>query len=155
MKLSEILLVAACLTLLFACRQTTPPAQIEGFLLTGEEAKLLVGHCTTVYSAGVEAYWTPNQTDLRQLEHDLNSYLASPNVDGLNQYLRQYAGVIKNGRKQIVDSGVQAAIAQRLQNDQPMSDKAIVLCGGGTMMYGVEYDVETRSFSSFTFNAAR
>lgn len=42
-----------------------------------------------------------------------------------------------------------------LTKGRDISKDAVVLCDGGKMIYGVEYDVETKRFDVFSLNPER
>jgi hypothetical protein len=126
------------------------------FVLTGQEAEKLVWHCSGDFRKGVGGYWTPSVTDLERLEGSLNKHLNSFGSDlgaRLLGYTRQYAGVVKGGRKLIFVNGFHQAFSDKMGVD--LSKKAVVLCDGGRMVYGLEYDVETQVIQNFVFNGER
>lgn len=96
----------------------------------------------------------PAEPDLQKLTFVLNQHLNSfpPDLQArLLSYTRQYAGTIKGGRKQIFVNGFAKGFGEGLD----LSSEALAGCGGGTMIFGVEYDVETQSLQNFAFNPER
>jgi hypothetical protein len=49
--------------------------QVTGFIIIGEQAVKLLGHCSEVYNKGVNEYWVPSDEDIRVLEKALPSFL--------------------------------------------------------------------------------
>jgi hypothetical protein len=145
-----VLLMPAC----NAARQAPKVSPPTFYVLSGKAAERLVGHCSEDFIRGVEGYWMPAEPDLQKLTFVLNQHLNSfpPDLQArLLSYTRQYAGTIKGGRKQIFVNGFAREFGEGLD----LSSEAFVGCDGGTMIYGVEYDVERQSLHNFRFNTAR
>ena len=128
--------------------------QHRSFIIVGDEAIKLVKHCTDAYITGVSEYWVPSEENVLALEMLLPSFLNSRR-EGLGNYLRQYTGVIKDNRRLIFINGFHSSFLDNFAKGQDVSKEAIVLCGGGDLVYGLEYDLDARSFNNFAFNAAR
>lgn len=150
------------LTALNACSHKKPQAseQISSAsynVMVGEEARKLVFHCTNIYSSGVSGYWEPSREKIEELERLLIPFLSAQNIKDVNlaSYVRQYAGVIKGDRSMIFVNGVNPSIMEVLTKGRDISKDAVVLCDGGKMIYGVEYDVETKRFDVFSLNPER
>jgi hypothetical protein len=131
--------------------------QSDGFIIVGEQAVKLIGHCSNVYSEGVNEYWLPSNEDIQLLEQTLPTFLesfASQDISPQN-YIRQYAGVIKNGRHIIFINGIHPGFAKSFAVGLDLSKEALVVCGGGNMIFGLEYYVEGNTFTNFMFNPPR
>lgn len=125
------------------------------FVLTGQEAERLVQYCSR-FKDGVEGYWTPEIPDLQKLEANLNKHLNSfgPELESkLLRYTRQYAGAIKGGRRLIFVNGFLKTLGDKMGSD--ISKEALILYGGGSAVYRVEYDVESKAIQNFAFNPER
>lgn len=82
----------------------------------------------------------------RELEADGES----PSPGG---YYRQIAGYIVGGRRIIYVNGIDEVLIRERPN--PMFDwrrDPVMICDGGAITFGVEYDPATRQFSNFAFN---
>lgn len=159
----KIIFLASSLSLapLNACRQSPQASeQISSAsynVMVGEEARELVFHCTNIYSSGVSGYWEPSRDKIEELERLLIPFLNAQNIKDLNlaSYVRQYAGITKGDRSMIFVNGIHPSIMKALTKGQDISKDAVVLCDGGKMVYGVEFDVETKRFDVFTINPER
>lgn len=161
MRISSLYAVAVALCFAIACKsQTAVPIQntkVATFVLTGEQAIKLVHHCTDNYTEGVQGYWAPSAEDIASLEVSLPAFLNSYsnlNLD-LNSYLRQCTGTLKNNRRLIFVSGFHASLRDNHPDSQRITNEALVICGGGNLVYGVEYDIESKTFMNFMFNASK
>ena len=162
-----ILLLAACARPAdetIAPAQTAAPEQAARLwtaatrtVLGADSARALERQCSRVSPGPVEAYWTPGDAQLAQMEPAL-LLLLSQRLEAAGEsaapgdYYRQYAGLMIAGRRVIYVNGVhRSAIAG------PPFDwrrQAAQICDGGAITFGVEYDTTTRQFSNFAFNGA-
>lgn len=130
-----------------------------------EEARLV---CRRFES---EAVWTPSGDEIASLESGLldvleNRLMAYGAHDTTpTDYYRQYAGVIVDGRRIVCVNGfhrIHLEDKERLRRDlaargierewSDWRDSPVVILDGGLIMFGVEYDVERRTFWNFSFN---
>ena len=68
----------------------------------------------------------------------------------LSAYSRQYAGLVIHGHRIIY---LNAFIARFTSNPR-WRDEPVIICDGGTVTFGVEYDPVTKTFANFAFNGA-
>lgn len=112
---------------------------------------------------GTQDRWTPDLEDVRQAEADLRPFLrrrtaeaASPeDTDDIEyvrknlvRYCQQYAGVVRNGRRQILVNAFMGEESRR----QDWRLGRYSFCDGGADFWHASYDVETRRFLSFRPN---
>jgi len=139
----------------------------DGVVLPQEEAAKLASQCSRPSPGQVDSYWTPSKEDIDRLEtalpaffrkqaHDWRGFLRKPNLTDedadklLAQYVRQYVGFVIAGKKIIYVN----AVAGWGIGDHPelWQTKAIRICDGGSITFGVEYDPASKTFDHFAFN---
>jgi len=137
---------------------TTIFATDSAVVFAGDKALELIEPCSRAAPTNVESTWTPTQSDIATLEPALSAYVEArlreqwPENDvNVEAYLRQYGGLVINGRRVIYVNGFQQGSAGDLDTwrSYPM-----VICDGGPIMFGAEYDIENRAFQNFAFNGA-
>ena len=125
---------------------TTP---IHGAILSGAEAKALFNQCSRA-SPQHDGWWKVSPRDVQNLEASLprfwNAQKPKPSKP-LTDYYRQYAGFTRKGRKMIYLNAFEASTA-----DKKWKTRAVVVCDGGDLFFGVEYDVQSRTFHALSFN---
>jgi hypothetical protein len=169
-------LLFAMIALVAACAQPAPPPATDAVqdhvaqlwtaetrtVLEGEQAHALAHQCSRVSPGPVESVWTPAPAQLDALESELILLLsrqleAAGESPSPGDYYRQYAGFVIGGRQVIYINGIaEDAVVSEPNPDHPFDwrSQAIGICDGGTITFGVEYDVATRRFSNFAFNGA-
>jgi hypothetical protein len=63
----------------------------------------------------------------------------------VGEFDRQYVGMIANGRRFVYINGLS-------RSDFFDDSRPIVVCDGGTMFWGAQFDIESATFSEFYFN---
>jgi hypothetical protein len=143
-----------------------------GVVFPAERARLLLHQCSRdapdrddQSNEHVSATWKPDGRQIKRLEELLPAALSAElskrtqNNDRAKAITRQYAGLVINGRKIIYVNAFPAGALdvefsptyRRIFNWQ--SEPALV-CDGGAVFFGVEYDPATEMFSNFKFNGA-
>jgi hypothetical protein len=132
-------------------------------VLSGEQALALARQCSRISPGPVENVWTPSDAEVAAFEDELILLVArqlesagdSPSPGG---YYRQYAGFVIGGRRIIYVNGVdESAIdADPGPAFYPSNwrTQAALICDGGPITFGVEYDPATGQFSNFAFNGS-
>jgi hypothetical protein len=162
---SLVLLAAACSPAPNSSDPGTPDAPSVGttvfapdsaVVFADDKALELVEPCSRPAPASVEATWTPTERDIAVLEPALARFLEEqlrqqrPEDEvSVEAYLRQYGGLVINGRRIIYINGFQQEAAGSIDTWRAYP---MVICDGGPIMFGVEYDPETRAFQNFAFN---
>lgn len=144
---------ALCRSVFLVLAATQPTnAQID-------EAKIAIVEGTTLLHQGsrqsplpADGTWSPKLADVQRLEALLPYILTEnrgPEFDTervLSQSVRQYAGFIRNGKQYLYANFLPA-------NAPPdWRTKALVICDGGAMIFGVEMDVDRGKISHISFN---
>jgi hypothetical protein len=131
-------------------------------VLTGDAARMLARQCSRISPGPAEGIWTPTDAEADAIEDELILLVAremenagqSPSPGG---YYRQYAGFVIGGHRVIYVNGVDESAIEHDTNSQHPFDwrtQPILICDGGPITFGVEYDPATRQFSNFAFNGA-
>ncbi|HYD88592.1 MAG TPA: hypothetical protein VEA80_14050 [Vitreimonas sp.] len=129
-------------------------------VLSGDAARTLAGQCSRISPGPVEDVWTPDEAQIERVEDDLILRVAremeargqSPSPGG---YYRQYAGFMIDGRRIIYVNGVDESAIQNASGPAQAFDwrtQPVLICDGGAITFGAEYDPATRQVSHFAFN---
>ena len=169
-------LLSAVVLALAACAPSPPEHQADArrpaptqlwsadtrTILGGDAARALAHQCSRVSPGPVDDLWTPSETEISQFEDDLILRVAreqeargeSPSPGG---YYRQYAGFVIGGRRIIYVNGVDESAVERDPNPARPFDwrtQPILICDGGPITFGAEYDPATHQISNFAFNGS-
>lgn len=143
----------------------TPSVPLDaamGAVLGADQAEALAKQCSRISPGPVTGTWAPTPTQITELETSLGAeierQLAATSAAGSkpHAYYRQYAGLTINGRQLIYVNGVDKDAVERAPDDQreAWKTKAVMICDGGTITFGAEYDPAIKAFSNFAFNGA-
>jgi len=165
MRLSVVILAA--LLGMSACKaERNSAALIPSWaaLVPSQNAAVVGQPCGPPLHAA-EGIWSPSQEDIRRLERQLNlvleeslarSLLPDSLRPAVNDYYRQYAGVIVNGRRLIYVTGFHRqylASVQQLHGDTTAwRTQPVLVCDGGEFYFGAAYDPSDGHFIAFQFN---
>jgi hypothetical protein len=127
---------------------------IKGILAPRELAKQIVVQCSRPAPdpLAISDYWTPTAEQVKKIELAMPNFrkgIASAMSD-MSEFRRIYAGITLQGRKVIYidfapleDFGTGGSNWKRYLGG---------VCDGGPRFFGVEYEVETGTFSNLAFN---
>jgi hypothetical protein len=118
-----------------------------GVLFPAEQAASLTRQCSRT-TPRPQGAWQPLPSDIARLDPALTALLAGKSLQPA-AYYRQYGGLVVNGRHIIYVNGARNAV---VKND--WHTKAISICDGGQLAFGVEWDPASGTFSGFAFNGA-
>jgi hypothetical protein len=132
---------------------------IEGVVLTEAEAQELLKPCSRSAPDPADGMWNPTVKDIGPLEQALPSYVTAhpPTSEGigpvrqLEKYKRQYVGLSRGGRRYIY---VSLMLYGSNMDDLDWKSKAVQICDGGATAFGVEYDLQSESFTHIAYNGA-
>ena len=144
---------------------TAPAVPLDpamGAILPTEKADALAKQCSRISPGPVSGTWAPAEPAIRELEAELGAeierQLAATSAAGSKPeaYYRQYAGLTIEGRQVIYVNGIDKDAVERAPEAQRESWKTnpVMICDGGTITFGVEYDPAAKTFSNFAFNGA-
>jgi hypothetical protein len=125
-------------------------------VFAGDKALELAEPCSRPAPGPIDSAWTPSEADIAAMEPALSAYLAeqlsaAQETAGADAYLRQYGGLVIDGRRVIVVNGFRRDAAGDLGT---WRDFPMIICDGGPIMFGVEYDPAAGAFANFAFNGA-
>lgn len=136
---------------------TSAFAPDSGVVFEGDKARELTQQCSRAAPGPAEETWTPEAADIAAMEPalatliDTELYAQWPNEAlSASDYRRQYGGLIVGGRRIIYINGFRAEGEDgeiAVWRTWPM-----IICDGGPITFGVEYDPADGSFSNFAFN---
>ena len=140
---------------------------VEGIVLSPQEALKTARQCSRLSPTPVTGTWTPSGNEIKALESALpvyfraqalewNGFLTKQRIDPrdgdklLARYRRQYAGLILGNRKIIY---LNAFMSNTFADERfEWRNKAMSVCDGGAIAFGVEFDPATKRFDHFSFN---
>jgi hypothetical protein len=123
-------------------------------IFAGERALELTEQCSRISPGPVESTWTPSDADIRAMEPALlervrQELTAANTEEDAATYVRQYGGLVIGGKRVIYTHG----FIQRIDDpEEGWRTHARIICDGGPITFGVEYDPATRTFANFAFN---
>lgn len=103
----------------------------------------------------LDGYWTPSAENIQSLEGDLASFLRQnadsfrrqpPVWEQLDQYKRQYVGVIIGGKQVIYGNFFCTETGVDWREDW------VLVMDGGDCFFQIQFDVENGTFTSLTVN---
>ncbi len=103
----------------------------------------------------MDGYWLPSEPDVLKLEAKLPGYLSelaqrAPSAR-LEEFTRQYVGVVSNGRRLIYGSFLHNSEGID-SSDQSWRTEAVIVCDGGDWFWGISFDPETQTFDQPQYN---
>lgn len=131
-----------------------------GIVFQGEKARELVPQCSRQAPGPVSGVWTPTAAQISELESELMPALMVQFMQrelagqGWNphDYYRQYGGLVIKGQRVIYVNGIHRQVLERPEPSDVWKTRAIGICDGGELAFGVEYDPATKAFANFRFN---
>jgi hypothetical protein len=157
LSLAALLCAAAPAVLARAAPAAVPPHYA---VLPDAQAAAVVAQCSRAVPR-ITGTWTPSARDVRRLEADLKHLKGqraaaccnqSAKMDDATKYYRQYAGIVRGGRRLIYVNGFPEPPAGAAAIDWKQAP--VIACDGGTSFWGVLYDPDSRTFSQLAFNGA-
>lgn len=119
----------------------------------------LLRQCSRRSVENVESYWQPSTRQIRELEERLPAFLKKKDVRApgqpLQEYYRQYVGVVAKGHKLIYGNFFHEKTYQRTaKRESPdyWKTKVVGACDGGDYFWGIIYDPKRGSFEKPEYN---
>jgi hypothetical protein len=110
----------------------------------------LLEQCSRSTPTNVSGFWEPTMAQIEELETHLVAYLAARAKSGEAMppgiaYHRQYVGIISDGARRIYGNFYPGRKSSR-------ATIPVIICDGGPVFWGIEYDIETKTFMKPNFN---
>jgi hypothetical protein len=141
-------------------------------VISAEEAPNVFTQCSRSAPAEKDGpFWAPSPEQIARLEGGLGAYLRekghATQGDDLTRFVRQYVGFVRSGRKLIYLNAMGVAVLEnnlRLCREYPREmpkdlcdpdewrHSSTITCDGGEDYWGLEYDLETKTYSQLAFN---
>jgi hypothetical protein len=132
-------------------------------------ATKLRNQCSRPVVGRIQGTWRPDQATLARLEAALSAAFTGaiaklgtrvPKQHSLDDYYRQYGGIVVDGRRIVYINAFHGLIlywAATVRPARPIDWQhvAVDACGGGTMFFGAEFDVESGRIVVIEFNGPR
>lgn len=129
-------------------RPAYPPVSGDGY-----EGVIVPEHDAGAFEPRAEGYWTPTADDVARLEAGLPEYLrqAAPERapqlwQRLGEYKRQYAGLIRDGRRLVYANYFCSTF------DDSWRSAPLFVMDGGACFFQLTYDVERDSYQDLMVN---
>jgi hypothetical protein len=139
--------------------QAAPLDPKLGYVMVPSHARDLLHQCsrTTVRPETVSDVWTPDASQIADLEARLPDAVMRAQPDVHAGVGRQYAGLVIAGRKLIYVNAFPAGDLGDIDKDRShlaykATHQAMMVCDGGHDFFGVFYDPQSKTFSDFAFN---
>ncbi|HEY0301638.1 MAG TPA: hypothetical protein VGC36_09910 [Rhizomicrobium sp.] len=128
-----------------------------GTIFQAQQAPQLAHQCSRPSPRPVSGIWQPTFAQVAALEPRLSDLLTARLVPYSKQrpsaadYYRQYGGLVVNGRQVIYVNGFYRGLLISSPGTNWLT-QPVLICDGGIIAFGVEYDPATGAFSNFAFN---
>jgi hypothetical protein len=127
----------------------------EGVILPVAIAGQILDQCSRTTLGKCEGYWLPTLKDIEPIEKNLSAYVKAHPDKGypnqwkqLDKFRRQYAGLIRNGKKTIYVN-----LFPKRDDPKLYWRKGVAgACDGGPSYFGVEFDTEAGEFIHIAYN---
>jgi hypothetical protein len=122
-------------------------------ILPTSEGPKIIKQCSRTDPAEVSGFWLPSLAGVAELEKTLPQLLRSSGhkID-LGTSYRQYVGIVSRGKKLIYVNAFSGTILVHPPFRTSWKREAMVVCDGGDVFWGVEFDPATRTFNHLEFN---
>ncbi|MDR1969007.1 MAG: hypothetical protein LBQ32_10010 [Burkholderiaceae bacterium] len=145
--MSRFLSIVLCL--FFSC--SVAAAEPLFIILKPSQGPALLKQCSRQVPQHVSGFWSPELSQIQELEAALPAFLssqaASKQLRPLTEFKRQYVGFIQNGKKYIYGNFYSFDLLK-----EGLSSTAVVVCDGGASFWGVVYSGEDSTFQDLSFN---
>jgi len=126
---------------------------VEGVILPLSLAPVVLFQCSRPILGEGDSFWIPEISQIKTLEEKLPQYIFEQARGGpifdewkdLHRFKRQYAGIIREGKKSIYVNFFPKADSGGY-TEENWRHQVILACEGGQFFFGVEYDVQLEQF---------
>jgi hypothetical protein len=134
-----------------------------------DSASHRVWSCSVIKVPSVAGVWIPSRQQIRSVEPILARVIAEslgarPQLPSINDYYRQYVGIVVGGRRLIFINGFHKSFFEALRHDHASDPrgrppasfdwrrKQVQVCDGGEYYFGAVYDPDSATVDQFGFN---
>jgi len=149
-----------------SCAASSQPLPPDALVLPGSAAARLLRQCSRQTPVPGEATWTPGSEEIARLESALaeaiapraeirrSHYSSDPDWARVPEgWRRQYVGIVRGGRSFIYGNFFPRREGEFALGEPSWPDlEPRIICDGGAIFFGVEYDVEAGRFTQIAFN---
>lgn len=145
---------------LVACAQASANLPGDAAILPGNSVAMLLGQCSRASPQPGEGSWQPGAQEIAALEAALPAALgARPRQpydpdwsQAPNGWRRQYVGIVRGGRRFVYGNFFPSEATRYGEDRQRWRREPVIVCDGGPVFFGAEYDVEARRITHLAFN---
>lgn len=140
-----------------------PPQSEDYVILPPDKAARMLDQCSRSTPRPGESGWMPGKDDIARLEARIPGVLAlatevtssgaaarSALKDAPRGWLRQYVGIVRGGKRFIYGN----FLPKGSDGWGAWRTEAMIVCDGGPVFFGVEYDVEKDRITDLAFNGS-
>jgi hypothetical protein len=153
--------------LLAACRPAGAALPTDAVVLPGSTVATMLRQCSRSAPAAGEGTWQPREEDIAALEAALPPILLARREIRVEHYpsepewarfphgwQRQYIGIVRGGRRSIYGNFFPRETARVGDDAQRWRREPVLVCDGGPVFFGAEYDFESGRLIQLAFNGA-
>lgn len=147
----------------------------DAFVLSGDDGAGVLSQCSRATPGKADSTFAPDPADIVRMEAGLAEALVQRNTIPPNAggrvvpepgsmdfshapagWARQYLGVVRGGRRFIYGNYFPASELRNMRTYSSMDParQAVVVCDGGPVFFGAEYDIAARRFTHLAFNGS-
>jgi hypothetical protein len=122
----------------------------SSYILPAEKGAQLLKQCSRRTPQDVKSFFTPDASDVAGLEERLPAYLnrVKPTIR-FQDYDRQYVGFTQDGRRYLYGNFFGLGSTSKYPS---ASSEPVVVCDGGERLWGVVYNLDSKTFEDIRFN---
>jgi hypothetical protein len=127
----------------------------DAVVMPPSKTAALLRQCSRQTPPPGSAGWMPRMADIVALERSLPKALHAQSPDKNQNWLsapagwrRQYVGMIRGGKRLIYGN----FFPKRTDEGNGWRSVPMIICDGGPVFFGVEFDVQTQRFTHLAFN---
>jgi len=122
-------------------------------ILPTSQGAALIRQCSRGSPAGVSGFWNPSLSQVLAVEQRLPELLRkSCHKLKLSDSYRQYVGVTSRGKKLIYLNSFPEFVLGHSGDRRDWRTTALIVCDGGDVFWGVEFDPADNTFHNIQFN---
>ena len=123
-------------------------------ILPESEVRNSLVPCSRDEVKGVTSTWRPTTDDVRAADNKLREFLGPRLKQPLDNYYRQYVGIVMNGKLALNIHAFEPFASERIfENEMPeWRSRYLNICDGGDSVWGLQYFIDDQKFTNFDTN---